>query len=533
MKRLIPFLAPFAILTAAASAQSQELFSVDKPSGSNAAWGSSLISLHDLTGDGVRELLIGGVDHGGGQMASVHSGADGSHLYSLAAPFQALFYGDGFASIADRNADGIPEVVVIGSRSGDSHSFEGEIRIHSGADGSTLNVFQPPTGLNFVAHGEWSVQSMGDMDGDGSDDLLCRTHGVTTGGPTYSLFSSADGSLMYTVAQALSGTYVEGVARLADHDGDGLGDFALGRRDGLQGYLTVMSGASGQVISEFLVPELSVLTGNREPFIGLRGAPDEGARQVAFGGVFQGIMGTISTLDGQVNWSSTCDLNSDDCFGSRLVDLGDVNSDGHSDLLALQARFGGSGNLDLRVLDGRTGEKLREESMDGTSGGYSNTDRIKAMPGVDSYGFPTFARMNETGASVSMRRLLPSLGQSTCFSKRNTTGQSAMLTARGSASRTGGYFELQLDQAPPTAFAILVHGDVGIHVPFGSGVLCVGGDFSRLGFAGVDPLGQARWNVDLGSYGDAAEGWSFQVLFREIHGQGLNASSSVSIKVQP
>ncbi|MCA9001206.1 MAG: hypothetical protein KDB61_04730 [Planctomycetes bacterium] len=533
MKRLPLTLTSLALLAGVGFGQSQEIYSIPRPAGANLSWGESLNLLDDLNGDGVPEVLIGGVEHGGGAVATVHSGADGAYLYPITVPHVALFYGDGFTPLSDRNGDGIPDIMVIGSRSGDSHSYEGELRIHSGADGSTLQVFLPPTNVNFMSRAEFHVQNMGDMDGDGSDDILCRTYGTAVGGTTYSLFSSATGQVIYHVTPVPNTSTFDGVAVLADHDGDGFKDFALARRAGTNAYLVIVSGATGGVISQFNVPELLVLTGNREPFIALRNEMGKGASHVAFGGVFSGAMGRVSTLDGSIDWHFTCNQNTETCFGSRLIDVGDVNNDGHADLWALESRFTSNSTLGLQLIDGFTGEVLDEEVADGIATGYSVGDRIQGMPGLDPLGFPSFAQANESGLSVSIRRLVPEIGMAYCAATDNSSGLGATLRAQGSASVSAGNLKLHLEQAPAGTFAVFIQGDAMSRTPFGDGLLCVAGSGSRMGFGFVDAGGRMSLDVDLAVSSFSPIHWTAQVLFRDTTPMGLNSSSAVALELLP
>lgn len=335
------------LLTGAALGQSQELYHIDRPAGANLAWRGTLVPLDDLDGDGVQELLISGNSHGGGEVGTVHSGATGDLLFHLTVPGADLFYGDGFTPLADRNGDGVPDIVIIGSMSGGNNSFEGELRIHSGADGSSLFVFRPPVGMHFVAHGQSGIKNLGDVDGDGFDDILCRTGATTLGGITYSLMSSADGQPIYTIVPVNGRASIPGVALLADQDGDGNLDLAFTQRGSTwsEAFLVVVSSATGQTIREFSIPELVVRTGNTEPFISVSDRVGRPAQSVAYGGVFQGAMGRVSVKDGSLPWSSTCDQSTDTCYGSSLLDVGDLNDDGYSDLIVLESGFTSGGIL--------------------------------------------------------------------------------------------------------------------------------------------------------------------------------------------
>ncbi|MCP5022872.1 MAG: VCBS repeat-containing protein [bacterium] len=530
MKTLFTNICAWTLLAGAAFGQSQELYHIDRPTGANFAWREAMVSLDDLNGDGVPELLISGSSHGGGEIATVHSGATGDLMFHLTVPAAALFYGDGFTSLADRNGDGIADIVMLGSRSGAGNSFEGELRIHSGADGSNLFTFRPPVGMNFVAHAQSFARNLGDMNGDGFEDILCRTNGTLIGPTTYSLMSSADGQPIYSIVIPSGRTSIEGAVLLADQDGDGRNDLGFTQRasNSAQAFLVIASGATGQTIREFSIPELMVRTGNTEPLISVSDRAGSQALSVAYGGVFQGAMGRISAVHGSVQWSSTCDLSTDVCFGSRLLDVGDLNDDGNSDLVALETGFTANGALGLQVIDGQTGEVLSEESLPNLVRGYVHGPRLIAMPKADPQGFPTFAIAEDLNNRVSIRRLIPEIGRLSCTAKPNSTGLGAGLHAHGSTDKKINHLELTLENAPPGSLAIFAYGDSFNRILFGEGVLCIAGHGGRLSVGQVDSMGRLSMPVDLNTHGFVPGAWTLQSLFRD--GTELNSSDSITIK---
>src|SRR5690606_38813619 len=119
-----------------AAAQTEALYSIEPPAGFQGEWGSSLFVLDDLDGDAVPDLAIGALVHGGGRIATVHSGADGSLLFDLVTPAMPMFVGMAMASVAPPAGTGAREIVVLGSPS--SSASNGWIGVFSGMDGALL-----------------------------------------------------------------------------------------------------------------------------------------------------------------------------------------------------------------------------------------------------------------------------------------------------------------------------------------------------------------------------------------------------------
>lgn len=193
--------------------------------------GSSVGSAGDRDLDGHSEVLLCAVRGGPGDagQAYVHAGIDGALLCTLDSLPNGNQYGNYFGGLAgDIDADGIPDVYVIdylhvGQR--------GRMYVYSGADCSLIHSFRGPVGSSFL----FGRVQVGDLDGDGYDDLLLCSAGNDTGGNDAGavyLYSGASGELMGQFngdeAGLLMGT---DCASLGDLDGDGFADILVGVGD--------------------------------------------------------------------------------------------------------------------------------------------------------------------------------------------------------------------------------------------------------------------------------------------------------------
>ena len=152
------------------------------------------------------------------------------------------------ARAGDMDGDGSPDL-LLRSTTGGAGGFV-VVQVRSGADGVVLvQVDDEPN-----AH---AVAALTDVDGDGSRDLVIGTPSADTG-PTLNagrvaVYSGADGSLLY----ALYGAWQDGfagytVADLGDVDGDGYGDFAFNDQlDTGVPLVRVVSGHDGQTVLTF------------------------------------------------------------------------------------------------------------------------------------------------------------------------------------------------------------------------------------------------------------------------------------------
>lgn len=201
----------------------------------HAHMGSFTASLGDQDGDGRPDLLV----MGGGQ-AHVFSGRDGRLLRQI--PTRALAW----AVARDVNGDGQADLAELLDQGGPSAGMY--VRVVSGLDGSEL--WQRGAGL-----ADASLAFVGDLDGDGLDELAIGSPHVASSAGRVRLHSGRDGSLLREFfgdhAQDRLGAAVTGAG---DLDGDGYGDLAAGMTgfDGAggvdSGAVRAFSGRTGAVI---------------------------------------------------------------------------------------------------------------------------------------------------------------------------------------------------------------------------------------------------------------------------------------------
>ncbi|MEO8673241.1 MAG: FG-GAP-like repeat-containing protein [Tahibacter sp.] len=197
-------------------------------------FGWAIAPLSDVDNDGVADLLVGANTSG---QIYVYSGASGAALFS--ATLTASDLGASVSDAGDVNGDGITDVIA----GAPSFLPRGTARVYSGRDGAPLLTLTPPT-TNSGSFG-FAVAGLGDVNGDGRSDLLVTAQ---SGSGEAWVFSGANGTVLYHVAQTAGTRFGSGAGRIPDIDGDGITDFAIGASGDGVGTVFVYSGHNGSLL---------------------------------------------------------------------------------------------------------------------------------------------------------------------------------------------------------------------------------------------------------------------------------------------
>lgn len=235
------------------------LFTLDNPNPQKeAAFGFAVAAAGDIDKDGVPDVLIGAFGQEESGAAFVFSGREHTLLHSLYPPQRQKGAGFGWAvaSLGDLTEDGIPELIVGAF----AQEGEGRAYVFNGQDGTVLRTLAPPPPPSGAAFG-WSVAGAGDLDRDGTPDILVGAPYTTVGkitvqGRAYA-FSGRDGTLLYTFAdpQPTAGeVFGWRVVSCGDVNRDGVPDVLIGApykdigANFSQGAAFVFSGADGALL---------------------------------------------------------------------------------------------------------------------------------------------------------------------------------------------------------------------------------------------------------------------------------------------
>jgi hypothetical protein len=128
-----------------------------------------------------------------------------------------------------------------------------------------------------------------------------------------------------------------------------------------------------------------------------------------------------------------------------------------------------------------------------------------------------------------------------CATSRNTSGDGALISFRGSVCAAAGDFVLEVDGATPGQFGIFYHGANAIQVAFGSGWRCAGGGIRRLAVLSLDSEGHGEdaptWDlIGAGSGGlVVGETRNFQFWYRDPSdgAAGFNLSDALGAMFVP
>ncbi|MEZ6144011.1 MAG: FG-GAP-like repeat-containing protein [Planctomycetaceae bacterium] len=392
-------------------------------------FGRSLVSLGDLDGDGVADLAVGTYrdDSGGSDRGAVYvlflnsNGTVKAHqkISDTEGGFTALFddadvFGGALASRGDLDGDGVNDLVVGATGDDDGGSARGAIYLlYMNTDGTvkshrkisnTAGGFTGSLDNNDRFGG--SVESLGDLNGDGVSDLAVGAYGDDDGGngrgAVYVLFMNADGTV--NSSQKISDTqgnfqatlddvdtFGNALTNLGDLDGDGISELVVGALnddDGgtgrgavfilsLEGIVPPEVTPIGTVTAEHkisdtagsftgmlddydefgtAVADLGDLDGDgiNDMAVGASHDSDGGIRRGAVYVLFMNADGTVKshqkisdTLGGFTGL-----LDDDDRFGFSVANLGDLNGDGVTDIAVGAERDddGGQGRGAVYVL---------------------------------------------------------------------------------------------------------------------------------------------------------------------------------------
>ncbi|MFM2162726.1 MAG: hypothetical protein RLZZ383_2238, partial [Pseudomonadota bacterium] len=332
-----------------------------------AFYGVAVAGAGDVNGDGYGDVLVGARNYDNG-----HSGEGSAWLYAGSATGLSTgtawigeanqagaHFGEALAAAGDVNGDGYADV-IIGARDFDNGSTnEGRAYVYvgsaSGLASSPAWVVEPDQAQAGMGS---SVTGLGDVNGDGYDDVAVGSPGYDNGhtdeGMVTVYLGSASG-LATTVAwtgegNQTSAAYGNAVAGAGDVNGDGMSELLVGCAACDNGetdegraflFLGTTSGPSGTAAWNLESNQASASLGYALGSAGdvngdgygdvIVGAPNLDNGQTDEGRV-QVFLGSASGLQTSAIWSGEPNQTGAS-FGTAVASAGDVNGDGRSDVI--------------------------------------------------------------------------------------------------------------------------------------------------------------------------------------------------------
>jgi hypothetical protein len=328
-----------------------------------ARFGSSVSTAGDVNGDGFSDVIVGAYTYENGETdeggAFVYLGSS-TGLATVAAwtaegDQPDATFGDSVACAGDVNGDGFDDVIV-GAPNYDGLAGGGRAYVYTGSGGglSQAPAWTVGGAIGFAALFGASVSTAGDVNGDGYADVIVGAPGHRSGGAAF-VYLGSNAGLAARADWIVEGDQIDeafgvSVACAGDVNGDGYSDVLVGAPmfDGppnVVGRARLFLGAATGLDTNSAWTVQGVYQGARlgssvaaagdvngdgygDVIIGAPteyiGFPDEGRALVYFG--------ASEATAAAASWASGGDQTAA-AFGYSVASAGDVNGDGHSDVI--------------------------------------------------------------------------------------------------------------------------------------------------------------------------------------------------------
>jgi len=204
----------------------------------------------------------------------------------------------------------------------------------------------------------WNACAFGDVNQDGIGDFAVSDNFRRTAGlPILRVYSGADRSVIRSYLDVAGLTEIAALSRAGDVDRDGVGDLLVG----MHGAAVVFSGATGSVLHHFADTRVEFgyavadagdvnADGHADVIVGI--ATQNGSHAEVYSGADGSLLHLFSGVQGGYS----------DDFGESVDGLGDVDGDGHSDLIIGARRYdvpaGRFAEGSVSVFSGRDGSRI-------------------------------------------------------------------------------------------------------------------------------------------------------------------------------
>ncbi len=194
--------------------------------------GSSVSSISDIDGDGLEDVIIGaymaspgGVSYAGS--AFIFSSGTGNQIERYDGAGANGAFGSSVVPITDLDGDGLDDIIISSPAYTDVEDnlvSVGIVDLYS----SSGNFIRQYSGVESADRFGESVSSISDIDNDGLDDVVIGARGEFGSGYVSILSSGSGNELIRYTGERRGDIFGVSVSSLSDVDGDGLDDVAVG-----------------------------------------------------------------------------------------------------------------------------------------------------------------------------------------------------------------------------------------------------------------------------------------------------------------